>query len=116
MQRPILVVTPNQDPTMSTKIDGLSPMNGIRAIGLNGIDRAGGDRSKPVDATLPSDSIRLTGEAAQMYAIERSLRDGSGIDFERVAQVKAALAAGTYVIDPGAIADGILNLDKALFE
>jgi negative regulator of flagellin synthesis FlgM len=101
---------------MSISIEGprlvsSSPANAVASTG-----RTGTDLSKPVAAATPSDSVHVTGEATKMYSVERSLRDGTGVDLARVARVRAALADGSYLINPEAIAEAIISLDRALFK
>lgn len=76
---------------------------------------AGGDRSEPVAAAAAADSLRLTGEAAGLQALERSLGTApAGIDVARVNEIRAALADGSYQVDPQQIASRMLSLEEAL--
>ncbi|MGV8940422.1 MAG: flagellar biosynthesis anti-sigma factor FlgM [Lysobacter sp.] len=102
---------------MSNQISGSPPA--ARAVELASTAptraRAGEDRSQPVAATPPADSMRLTGEAAGLQALERSLGGASAsIDVTKVNAVRAALADGSYRIDPEQIATRMLALEEAL--
>ncbi|HUH91342.1 MAG TPA: flagellar biosynthesis anti-sigma factor FlgM [Lysobacter sp.] len=102
---------------MSNQING-NPM-AARAVELASTGparaRAGEDRSQPVAATPPADSMRLTGEAAGLQALERSLGAApAGIDVTKVNAVRAALADGSYRIDPEQIATRMLAFEEAL--
>lgn len=101
---------------MSQKIDGPSPSNAIRATGPIGgkIAHAGDARDKAIEAPAAGDSLRLTGEAAGLQALQRELAARPAMDEARVEQVREALASGSYRIDPEAIAAGMLALDAQL--
>lgn len=101
-----------------TKIDGapvpVRPVETGSAAAAHGV-RAGGDRTAPVAATPEADSLRLTGEATGLQTLARELGAApAGIDLERVNAVRAALADGSYRIDAQAIADRMLDLERAL--
>ena len=73
--------------------------------------RSGGERG-PVSAT---ESVRLTGEAEGLQAMERELGAGpAGIDVARVNALRAAIADGSYQIDAQAVASRMLDLDRQL--
>ena len=59
-------------------------------------------------------SLRLTGEATNLQAIERELTTAPAIDAQRVAAVRESLQNGTYKINPDAIASRMLELDQQL--
>jgi len=101
---------------MSHKVDGTPPSTAIRATGPLGgqVARAGDARDKAVEAPAAGDSLRLTGEAAGLQALQRDLAARPAVDEARVQEVREALASGTYRIDPEAIAAGMLALDAQL--
>ncbi|MBD9437541.1 flagellar biosynthesis anti-sigma factor FlgM [Pseudoxanthomonas sp. PXM03] len=100
---------------MSQKIEGTPPA-AVRTTGpVSGrVANAGADRSRPVEASAGGDSLRLTGEAASLQAMQRELSTAPAIDNARVQAVREALQAGTYKVNPEAIADGMLRLDDQL--
>jgi negative regulator of flagellin synthesis FlgM len=67
-----------------------------------------------VEAAAGGDSLRLTGEAAGLQAMQRELSTAPAIDDARVQAVREALQAGTYKVNAEAIADGMLSLEKQL--
>jgi len=101
---------------MTTKIDG-APPPAVRTAELAQAGaaqvRSGEDRSQPVAAAPASDSVRLTGEAEGLQAMQREL-GAPGIDVARVNEVRAALADGSYRIDPQQIATRMLALESEL--
>ena len=96
---------------MSQKIEGTPPA-AVRTTGPVGgrVAPAGAERSRPVEASAGGDSLRLTGEATSLQAMQREL----SIDHARVQAVREALQAGTYKINAEAIADGMLGLEGQL--
>ncbi|AKC88006.1 flagellar biosynthesis anti-sigma factor FlgM [Pseudoxanthomonas suwonensis] len=100
---------------MSHKIEG-TPPPAVHSTGPVGgrVAVAGGDRSSPVEASRPVDSLRLTGEAASLQALQRELAAAPAVDQARVAEVKQALESGSYRIDPAKIAERMLDLDEQL--
>ena len=75
---------------------------------------AGAERSRLVEASAGGDSLRLTGEATSLQAMQRELSTAPAIDHARVQAVREALQAGTYKINAEAIADGMLGLEGQL--
>lgn len=100
---------------MNTKIEGMAPglpRPSSSGSAPAGASRAGaGERSR---ATSGDDSVRLSGEAAGLASLERSLSEASAIDAAKVASVRAALESGSYKIDPQEIAARLAELERAL--
>ena len=99
---------------MSQKIDGGIPAAAqLRSVAINTkVAAAAGDaKPKPVEA---ADSVRLTGEATQLQAVQRELSAAPAIDQARVQAVREALENGSYKINPDAIAARMLGLDQQL--
>ena len=99
---------------MSHKIDGAPPATRAAELAAVPRVRAGGERSAPVAASPAADSMRLTGEAMGLQALERELSAPAGIDLARVNEVRAALADGSYRIDPQQIATRLLGFEDEL--
>ena len=100
---------------MSQKIEGSTPLPAVHSTGQVGrAAAAGADRSSPVESVQAGDSLRLTGEATSLQAMQRELSTAPAIDHARVQAVREALQAGTYKINAEAIADGMLGLEGQL--
>ncbi len=101
---------------MTHKIDGGLPPSRPADLATAGTaQRAGGDRTQPVAAPTASDNMTLTGEAAGLQALQRELGGApAGLDVARVNQVRAAIADGSYRVDPEQIATRMLDLENAL--
>ena len=100
---------------MSQKIEGTPPA-AVRTTGPVGgrVAPAGAERSRPVEASAGGDSLRLTGEAASLQAMQRELSNAPAVNESRVQAVREALQAGTYKVNAEAIADGMLGLEDQL--
>lgn len=99
---------------MSHKIDGGIAANAqLRSVAMTGkaAAPAGEAKAKPVEA---ADSLRLTGEATGLQALQRELSAAPAIDTARVEAVRASLQNGSYKINPEAIASRMLDLDQQL--
>ncbi|MDV3468758.1 flagellar biosynthesis anti-sigma factor FlgM [Stenotrophomonas sp. C3(2023)] len=99
---------------MSQKIDGNFPaaQAALRAVGPSARPGVSSDApARPVEA---ADSLKLTGEATSLQALERELSTAPAIDAQRVAQVRESLQNGSYRINPDAIASRMLELDQQL--
>ncbi len=98
---------------MSQKIDGtLQAAQTLRAVGPT--NRAGVSVETPTRPVDAADSLKLTGEATNLQAIERSLSAAPAIDAERVQAVRDSLQNGSYRINPDVIASRMLDLDQQL--
>lgn len=77
------------------------------------VGRDAGPGAKPPTATV-SDSVTLTDAAARLQKLEAALADHPVVDEQRVADIRQALADGTYRADPERIADKLLALEREL--
>lgn len=100
---------------MSNTIDGgLPAARSPDSAAVSATTRTGGERERPVDATAPVGNVRLT-DAENLQALERQLGAApASIDLARVDAVRAALADGSYRVDPEQIATRMLDLEHAL--
>ncbi|GLQ47351.1 hypothetical protein GCM10007862_24020 [Dyella lipolytica] len=62
-------------------------------------------------APQTSDSVKLTDSAR---ALHQASSTNSPVDTARVEQIKQSLAAGTYKVDPNAIADRLTSLESQI--
>ena len=98
---------------MTHKIEGTGPIARPAETASRPVPtvRAGAERG-PVAAT---ESVRLTGEAEGLQAMERELGTGpAGIDVARVNALRAAIAEGSYQVDAQAVASRMLDLERQL--
>ncbi|MBE1159551.1 flagellar biosynthesis anti-sigma factor FlgM [Dyella acidiphila] len=57
------------------------------------------------------DSVKLTDSA---HALHQASSTGSPVDTAKVEQIKKSLAAGTYKVDPNAIADRLTSMENQI--
>jgi len=101
---------------MTHKIEGSQPLaRPAEPVAASPAARTGSERGQPVSATAASESVRFTGEAESLQALERQLGSApAGIDVARVNALRAAIADGSYRVDADQIAGRMLDLDRAL--
>lgn len=59
------------------------------------------------------DSVNLTDGARQLHELQGAVAGTPAVDAARVAELRGAIANGSYRIDPQRIADGLLAQDRA---
>ena len=99
---------------MSQKIDGnLQVPQALRSVTTpaNKPGVSTDAAARPVEA---ADSLRLTGEATSLQALQRQLSTAPAVDNARVQAVREALENGSYRINPEAIAQRMLDMDQQL--
>lgn len=100
---------------MAPKIDGVGPSLGPPAkLSTEPGARAPASGSAPVAAPIAADSARLTGEAAELAQLQQDMAENPAVDLVRINAVRAAIDAGTYRIDPHAIAGRMMRLEQEL--
>lgn len=107
---------------MTSKIDGASaprpaPAPAAAAPAPAAIERSGTPRAQAVAETqsATSDNVRLTGEAEALRMVQKQTKAGPPpMDMAKIEALRAALAAGTYRIDPQEIAQRLDALERQL--
>ncbi len=66
--------------------------------------------------TGSSDQVSLTDTAALLQALDGQIQESSGIDTQRVQEIRQALAEGRYDIDPERVAEKMIALEWNLNE
>lgn len=89
----------------ATMITAVGPTGIARAIELRSESVGKNEPVAKVDAAGPEASSAVTTPAAELAA------QGAPVDNAKVAAIRAAIANGTYKIDPKAIADRMIALD-----
>lgn len=99
---------------MSQKIDGnLQVPQALRSV-TTSANKAGVSGDAPTRPVEAADSLRLTGEATNLQALEREISAAPAIDSQRVAAVRERIESGNYKINPDVIASRMLELDQQL--
>jgi len=99
---------------MSQKIDGSSLQINTHLRSVANVSKATAAPEGSTRAVEATDSVRLTGEATSLQAMQRELSTAPAVDTQRVQQVREALENGTYRINPEAIAARMIELDQQL--
>lgn len=101
---------------MSTEIGQLKSVQTTAAQDRERVSRTGagtgGTSGGRAAAQAGTDEVSLSSSALTLKAVERRLAEQPEVDQARVDAIRDALGKGTYRIDPGRIADGILSQER----
>ncbi len=87
------------------------------------IDRAGGQSgqspkqssaSTPAPSTGGPDKVTFTGDAAKLAQLDEAIQNTTGVDANRVAEIKKAIADGTFKVDSEQIASKLIDMERDL--
>ena len=98
---------------MTSKIDAASAPAIKSASAGAALAPQAGAIATTVSATVAVDKVSLSGDAMRMQQIDKAVAQepADGIDATRVANVRSALAAGTYKVDSNRVADKLARLE-----
>jgi negative regulator of flagellin synthesis FlgM len=65
-------------------------------------------------ANSTADSVKLTGEAQQLQALEARIASEPVVDAQRVQAVRTAVGNGTFTVNPERIAEKMISLEQAI--
>lgn len=75
-------------------------------------DKAGPNTSS--GSSAEADSVQLSSQAQSLAAVEAKAKAATEVNAEKVANIRAAIAEGSYSIDAVHIADKLLSLESEL--
>ncbi len=90
-------------PGSSNPIEKIRPSNAV-----------GGAATGEASPTVSKDSVDITPSARAMTSLSQAIKDTPDIDSGRVAAVQQAIDSGQYTINPGRIADRLVQLEQDL--
>lgn len=64
-------------------------------------------------ATDNNDRVSMTEDASRLQRIEEQLSAMPGIDYDKVAEIKKAIADGSFSLDPKQIADKLVEFESS---
>lgn len=103
---------------MATQINGLNGAQPQAARERGRTDEVAAsnvaDNPTRPESSPSGDRVSLTGAAMRMQQLEQGLESHSGINEERVAEIRQAIENGTLQIDARRIASNMLDLERAL--
>jgi negative regulator of flagellin synthesis FlgM len=85
---------------------------GDNRVQQNNNPAAAGQNAAPAAAAASSDSVSLTGTAAQLRQAEAQLASQPVVDAQKVSDVKGQINAGTFEIDPPRIAEKMVQMEQ----
>lgn len=97
-----------------------SPIPASQSPGLaKGAERASGNNAQQsggqaVSTATGSDTVTVTDQAARLQELEQSLASTPVVDSARVAELREAIASGSYQPDAQRIADRLSQLEQDL--
>jgi negative regulator of flagellin synthesis FlgM len=105
---------------VTEKISGFSatePVAPIKGSNSNGVvaDKAQGEaQAAAAAAPKTGDTVTLTHSARSLQKIEEAVAKAPVVNASKVAAVKQAINSGTYQINPGQVADKLLQFERGL--
>ncbi|CAK16562.1 flagellar biosynthesis anti-sigma factor FlgM [Pseudomonas entomophila] len=89
-----------------------SVTGGVRGNAAAGqADKAGAANVAPKQANASGEAVHLSQEAQQLQKISDKLRDQPAVNSARVAELKQAIADGSYKVDAGRVASKLLEFE-----
>ncbi|UBM23965.1 flagellar biosynthesis anti-sigma factor FlgM [Pseudomonas sp. p1(2021b)] len=84
---------------------------GVRGNAAAGDAEKTGETSQAAKPSASGEAVHLSQEAQQLQKISDKLRDQPAVDSARVAQLKQAIADGSYKVDAERVASKLLDFE-----
>ena len=105
---------------MPSKISGynatqpLAPLKGTSGTGAIADKSSSEDAAAVTPGSQSTDQLTLTDSAHTLQKIGEAIAKAPVVDSAKVAAVKQAVSSGTYKIDSGRVADGLIRFERGL--
>ncbi|MFV0278649.1 MAG: flagellar biosynthesis anti-sigma factor FlgM [Parahaliea sp.] len=96
---------------------GVKPHESVRAsAGISRVEDSQSSQSGRYRSLATGDEfVTVTNTASELMRLERQLSELPEVDQERVAQLREAIEAGRYEVDPERIVDALLQTEQELY-
>lgn len=71
-------------------------------------------KTSGVQTSVVTDKVSLTDTASQLQSVQETVADASAVSTERVNELRAAIADGSYSVDATELAQNIINFETEL--
>jgi negative regulator of flagellin synthesis FlgM len=98
---------------MNGKIDGIGGGVG-GSLRVDAQPRRASSAGAPVEAASPSTGLRLSNDSVELRAARELASAEPGFDAAKVEQLRAQVEAGSYTINPQAVAARLMSIEGSL--
>ncbi|MDF2641586.1 MAG: anti-sigma-28 factor, FlgM [Pseudomonas sp.] len=95
-----------------SRLNNSQSVTGTSRTGATGKTDAPASISAPADVKSTGETVHLSSEAQKLQTITDKLRDQPIVNSARVAELKQAIANGTYTVDSNRVASKMLNFES----
>jgi len=98
---------------MAVEITGLPPVV-VQGNGNNTSTHVANENTGGNKTSTNADVVTLTSQATNIKTLETNIGKQSAVDGDRIEHLKAAIDAGSYIIDPARVAEKFIEFEISL--